>query len=152
MYTVSPIGCGSYNLVASHPDYAPQTKTNVAVNPQQPTTANFGEEESGSYMVLGTSCETDCTFAADDTIHSSCDGKNSCSFHDGISKAACDLSQPGWVRDYNETHYITCASGSPQPKIEIQASVSCESGTLVKVTSIVLYNGKPVKLVVAVCG
>ena len=150
-YLISLINCGSYNLVASHPSYASQTKSNVYVNPQQTTTANFGEE-SGSSLVLGTPCEADCTFADDNLIHASCDGRNGCTFYDNVSKAACDNSQPGWVRDYNSTHYVTCASGSPQLKIEIGASVSCESGTLVKVTRIVFYNGKPVKLVVAACG
>ena len=149
IYSIANINCGTYSLIASHQDYAPKTKSNVAVNPQQQTIVNFDGESS---LVLGTSCEPDCTFASDDIVHAACDGKNSCSFYDSTAKAACDNSQPGWVRDYNSTHYVTCASGSPQPKIEIQASVSCESGTLVKITRIVVYNGKPVKLVVAVCG
>lgn len=97
-------------------------------------------------------CENDCTFFDDSIVHAFCDGKNGCSFYDSISKEACDNSQPGWARDYNSTHYVTCAPGVPQPKVEIQASVSCESRTLVKVTRIVVYNGKPVQLVVAVCG
>jgi len=66
--------------------------------------------------------------------------------------AACDNAQPGWIRDYDVNNYVVCASGPLQPKLEIRASVSCESGTLVKVTRIVVYNGKPVKLVVATCG
>lgn len=144
-YAISTINCGTYNLIASHPDYAPQTKSNVVVNPQQQTIVDFS-------LALGTSCEADCTYASDNIIHAACDGKNGCTFYDAISKAACDNSQPGWVRDYNESHYVTCASGSPQPKVEIAASVSCSSGTLVKVTRIVVYNGKPVKLVVAACG
>ena len=151
-YTISPINCGTYNLVTSHQDYAPQTRFNFVVDPQQQETANFGGPGESNYLVLGTSCEQDCTFASDNIIHASCDGKNSCTFYDSISKAACDNSQPGWLREYNSTHYITCASGSPQPNIEIKASVSCSSGTLVKVTRIVVYNGKPVKLVVAACG
>ena len=151
-YLISPINCGTYNLVASHPDYAPQTKSNVAVSPQQQTTSNFGGPGESDSLVLGTSCEQDCTFAADNIIHASCDGKNGCAFYDSTAKAVCDNSQPGWVRDYNSSHYVTCASGSSQPKIEIQASVSCASGTLVKVTRIVVYNGKPVKLIVATCG
>ncbi len=143
-YTLSSVSCGSYNLIASHADYAPQTKT-AAVSPATQTTVDFS-------LALGTSCEADCTFAADETIHESCDGKNGCTFYDSVAKAACDNSKPGWARDYNETHYITCASGAPQPKVEIEASLSCESGTLVKVTRIVIYNGEPVKLVVAACG
>ncbi|MBI3034983.1 hypothetical protein HYY71_01550, partial [Candidatus Woesearchaeota archaeon] len=46
----------------------------------------------------------------------------------------------------------TCASGAPQLNVEIQSSVSCSSGTLVKMTRIVMYNGKPVRMVVAACG
>ena len=139
------LSCGDYSAVASHPDYAPQTRAGIFVPPRGQAFANIS-------MVLGTSCEQDCTYASDNIVHASCDGKNGCKFYDSISKAACDLSQPGWIRNYNSTHYIVCASGSPQPKIEIQASLSCSSGTLVKITRIVLYNGKPVKLVVATCG
>ncbi len=139
------INCGTYNLAISHPDYAPKTKSNVNVPPKQQVTADFN-------LVLGTSCESDCTFAADSIVHASCDGKNGCTFFDSTSKAACDNSKTGWFRDYNSTHFVTCASGSPQPKTEIQASVGCSSGTLVKVTRIVTYNGKPVKLVIATCG
>ena len=139
------VKCGTYSAAASHPDYAPQTKTNVIVPGRSNALVDFS-------MVLGTSCESDCTFAADNLVHASCDGKNGCTFYDSVSKAACDLSQPGWHRDYNSTHYVVCASGSPQPKIEIKAIVSCSSGTIVKVTRIVVYNGKPVRLVVAMCG
>ena len=147
IYNLTSVSCGTYNLVASHHDYITQTIGNVNISQQ--TTVNFEVENS---LVLGTSCEQDCTFAAGDIIHASCEGKNGCTFYDSIAKSVCDNSQPGWVRDYNATHYVICASGSPQPKIEIKASVSCASGTLVKITRIVVYNGKPVNLVVAVCG
>ena len=148
-YGINPINCGTYNLIASHPDYTPRTKINEILNPRQETISNF---EESSALATGTSCEQDCTFVYDNIIHASCDTINGCAFYDSVSKAACDYSQPGWVRDYNETHYVVCAPGAPQPKVEIQASISCESGTLVKVTRIVLYNGKPVKLIVAACG
>ena len=147
-YTMS-IHCGTYNLVVSHPDYVPQPINNIVVNPLQQIIVNF----EGRYaLVLGTSCEADCTLAFDNIVHASCDNRNGCTFYDSIAKSVCDNSQPGWVRDYSETHYVTCAPGPPLPKIELQASVSCESGTLVKVTRIVVYNGKPVKLIVATCG
>ncbi|MBI2653918.1 carboxypeptidase regulatory-like domain-containing protein [Candidatus Woesearchaeota archaeon] len=148
-YTLSSLNCGAYNLVASHPDYASKTKANIIVNPQQQTIANF---EGADALVPGTSCEADCTYAADNIVHAACDSQNSCTFYDDVSKLVCDNSQPGWVRDYNTSHYVTCAPGAPQPKVEISASTSCSSGTLVKVTRIVVYNGKPVKLVVAACG
>lgn len=148
-YIITGINCGTYNLVASHPDYVPKTKANIMIFPQQQAATNFSGSNS---LVLGSTCEQDCTTAADNIVHASCDGINSCTFYNSIAKLACDNSQPGWVRDYNVTHYITCASGTPQPKIEIEASVNCASGTLVKVTRIVVYNGKPVKLVIAACG
>ena len=140
-----PINCGTYDVIASHPDYGPGTKGNLIVQPSQQVTADFT-------LALGSSCESDCTFISDETVHASCDTKNGCSFYDDKTKEICDLSQPGWVRDYNESTYISCAEGSPQPKVEVEASVSCSSGTLVKVTRIVYYSGKPVKLVVAACG
>ena len=145
VYNITSNYCGNYNLVATHPNYVPQTQSNVIVNHKQQTTVNFT-------LYLGSSCEQDCTYVTDNIVHAACDGINGCSFYDNVSKAVCDNSQPGWVRDYNATHYVTCSSGAPQPKIEIQATVSCASGNLVKVTRIVVYNGKPVKLVVATCG
>ena len=103
-------------------------------------------------LLLGTSCEDDCTYASDSTIHASCEGRNGCDFYDNVTQIVCDLSQVGWIRDYNSSYYVICGEGIPKPKIESQASISCSSGTLVKVTRIVFYNGKPVKLVVATCG
>src|SRR3989338_5762017 len=147
-YSIASLSCDSYDLVASHQDYAPRTQA-FSLAPNQQLTINF---DGGNALVFGTSCEQDCTFAADNIIHASCDGKNGCAFYDSIAKAACDNSQPGWFRDYNETHYVAWASGAPKPKVEIEASLSCESGTRVKVTIIVIYTGEPVKLVVAACG
>ncbi|MEK6947276.1 MAG: hypothetical protein AABX32_06740, partial [Nanoarchaeota archaeon] len=137
------IGCGDYNVIAAHSIYAPQAKL-AFVPPRGDLSVNFT-------MVKGTSCESDCTYASDNLVHASCDGKNGCGFYDATAKAACDLSQPGWVRDYGSSSYVVCPSGSPQLKVEIQASLSCASGTIIKATRIVVYNGKPVKLVVAAC-
>lgn len=145
VFNITSITCGTYNLAAYHPDYVVQTQTNISVSQKQQTTADFS-------LFLGTSCEQDCTFFEDIIVHASCHGKNGCAFYDRTAQSACDNSQIGWVRDYNLTHYVTCPSGAPQPKIEIQAAVSCANGNLVKITRIVVYNGKPVKLVVATCG
>lgn len=143
-YNLAGVNCGSYSLSVLHPNYAPKTDS-ISLAPSQQATKDYT-------LVLGTSCEADCTYANDDIVHASCDGKNGCAFYDSTAKAACDNSQPGWARDYDASNYVTCASGSPQPTVTIQASVSCSSGTLVKVTRIVVYNGEPVKLVVATCG
>jgi len=56
------------------------------------------------------------------------------------------------MRDYDSNNYIVCAEGCPQQKVEIPADVTCEKGTLVKMIRIVTHNGKPVRLVVAMCG
>ena len=138
-----PINCGDYNVAASHSTYAPQIKI-VYAPPRTDTLVNFN-------LVPGTSCEFDCTYASDNLVHAACDGKSGCGFYNEIAKAACDLSQPGWVREYDAAQYVICPSGGPLPKVEVQASLSCASGTIIKVTRIVVYNGKPVKLVVAAC-
>lgn len=147
-YKFLSLNCGPYNLVVSAANFAPRTQyTNLT--PNTALTVNFNETNA---LALGTSCENDCTFVADNLIHASCDDSNGCSFFDATAKSVCDNAQPGWLRDYDANNYVVCASGPLQPKTQTQASVSCASGTLVKVTRIVLYNGKPVKLVVATCG
>ncbi|MEK6943287.1 MAG: carboxypeptidase-like regulatory domain-containing protein, partial [Nanoarchaeota archaeon] len=143
-YSIS-LNCGTYDLAVSHPSYAIQTKSGLALLGRQKLTQDFN-------MIVGTSCESDCTYVFDDIVHAECDGINGCSFSDPISRIACDKSKVGWLRDYNSTHYVLCPSGSPQPKVDIQASVNCASGTLIKSTSIVTYKGEPVKLVVVTCG
>ncbi len=98
------------------------------------------------------SCESDCTYYYDNIVHAACDGQNSCQFFDSISKSACDFSQPGWIRDYDSSNYVVCAGGAPQLKAVYEASIACDKEDIVKSTRIANYKGKPVKLVVAVCG
>ena len=138
------VNCGSYNVVASHSNYLPETKS-ANVPPLQTVTVDFT-------LTPGSPCESDCTWINDNTIHSECDGINGCTFWDPTARAACNNGQPGWIRSYNETHYIICSNNQPQPKVTVTASTTCSSGTLVKVVRIVIYNGRPVKLVVAACG
>lgn len=144
-YQINALKCGIYDVTASHSNYLPGTKANIQVFPQAQTNVDFT-------LLLGSSCETDCTFIADSIVHASCDGRNGCLFYNAQARQICDLSQPGWVRDYDANNYIVCGEGTPQPKVQSDSSVSCSSGTIIKVTRIVYYNGKPVKLVVAACG
>jgi hypothetical protein len=146
-YAITPINCGSYNLSASKAGYIPQARS-ISLAPKENKAENFN-------LVSGSDCNDDCTRGkpvSDGIVHAECDGLKGCNFCDNTAKAKCDKSQPGWIRDYDAEHYVECAEGCPQPKIEIKASVDCPSGTLVKVTRIAMYNGKPVKLVVATCG
>ncbi|HLG24756.1 MAG TPA: carboxypeptidase-like regulatory domain-containing protein [Candidatus Nanoarchaeia archaeon] len=145
VYNVTGLGCGTYTVVGSHPDYAPEIKQNIGVLPALGTIAFFR-------LASQASCEADCTTSSDNIVHSVCDGISGCSFCDAQSKAVCDNSQPGWLRDYNSTHYVVCAKGCPQPKVEVKANIACGKDNLVKVTSIAMYNGVPVKLIVATCG
>ncbi len=145
------ISCGMFNVIAAHKDYITQVKTNIIVNPQSYTNVDFE-------LVQGLSCESDCTLFDENIIRVDCESKNECKFCDIDAetnkrvKEVCSGSQPGWVEEYNATHYVTCPSGCPVPKEGVTATnVKCESGTLVKATRIVIYQGKPVKLVVAVC-
>ncbi|MBI2652314.1 carboxypeptidase regulatory-like domain-containing protein [Candidatus Woesearchaeota archaeon] len=149
-YIFTGVNCGAYNLVASYPNYVPKT-VSISLASGQQLIQDF-------VLTLGTTCERDCTFANDNIVHASCDGINGCSFCDispeihERAKTVCDNSQVGWIRDYDAANYVECPSGCPQVKTETQATVTCSSGTLVKMYRIITYNGKPVKLVVAVCG
>jgi len=142
------VQAGTYTVLASHSDYVSQGVPDQVLNPLATLTVDFT-------LVLGTTCEADCTYAGDNTIHSSCSGKNGCEFIDATAEAACDLAQPGWERVYDADNYIVC-SGSPigalKPKTETEATVTCEEENLVKLTKIVIYKGQPVNLVITVCG
>jgi hypothetical protein len=140
---------GTFNIMAEHIDYATVTKTGVVVNPTAQTTINFSGE---SAVAKADTCEADCTFPGSSVIHASCDGKNGCTFYNPQAAAACDNAQSGWQRDYSATQYVICPNGAPQAKSFEKANVECSSGTLAKTTSTVLYNGKPVKMVVVSCG
>ncbi|MBI1934972.1 carboxypeptidase regulatory-like domain-containing protein [Candidatus Woesearchaeota archaeon] len=61
VYSINQINCGNYTLTTSHTDYAPSFKS-AQVLPNQQLTADFS-------LVLGTSCEADCTFIADNIVH-----------------------------------------------------------------------------------
>ena len=103
-------------------------------------------------VLASTTCEADCTYDVDNTIHKECDGINDCNFFDETAKEVCDLAQPGWIRDYSETQEIECAEGIPKDKKEVKATVTCEKENLIKLTKLVTYKGKLVKLVVVTCG
>jgi len=156
--TTTTLGDGSFSLtsqfgdlivIASHPDFVSVTKPNQNLEPRGTITVDFTGPDA---LVEGTSCEDDCTFASDNIVHAACDLKNGCEFFDQQAALVCDNAQPGWIRDYSATQTIECAEGTPQTKIETKAVVTCEEENLIKLTKIVTYKGKPVKLVVVTCG
>jgi len=103
-------------------------------------------------LVEGSTCETDCTFVGDNIIHQECDGINGCAFFDATAKTVCNLAQPGWVRDYDINNVVVCAEGAPQAKVDVKATVTCDEENLIKLTKVVTYKGRLVKLVVVTCG
>jgi hypothetical protein len=171
-YEMNNILYGTYDLVASADGYVSSTETNIVLDENQ----NIHNVDFT--LVLGTTCEDDCTYASDNTIHRECDGidnsgadidgdgRTDCSFFkadltdDGqAAREACDLAQPGWIRDYinivncpEGNCEIECAEGTPQQKREVKAKITCEKENLIKMTKVVTYKGKLVKLVIVTCG
>ena len=139
---------GSYKIIASHPDYVSQV-IEITLEPRGTLTVDFTDNNA---LVEGTVCEDDCTYAGDNTIHKECNGINGCNFYDAQAALVCDLAQPGWIRDYSSTQQIQCPEGSPYDKVEVKATVTCAKENLIKTTQIVNYQGKLVKMIVAVCG
>jgi hypothetical protein len=142
-YQIEDVLCGNYDMTASASGYIPSTK-NVDLVPHE-SIVDFT-------LAPGETCEDDCTYAGSNTIHKECDGINGCSFCDERSKEVCDLAQPGWIREYDATHVVECAEGCPAEKQEVKASVTCEGENLIKVTKVVSYKGKLVRLIVITCG
>lgn len=139
---------GNHTVIASHPDYVSKAKP-VQVDPFEQAEVLFADGDS---LVIGSTCEPDCTYTGDNTVHKGCDQINSCNFYDAVAAQACDNAQPGWIRNYNETHVVQCAPGVPQEEIKVKATVTCEEENLIKSSQIVNYRGKLVNMVVVTCG
>jgi len=130
--TTDPVLCGDYNMVASASGYVSSTQTITLQPNEQLQNVNFN-------LILGSTCEDDCTYAGDNTVHQECDGINNCAFFDETAKTVCDLAQPGWIRDYDgpactepQGCVIECAEGTPQPKVEVKAKITCDEENLIK--------------------
>ena len=169
IYQINDVLCGTYNIIVSEPDHISSTKT-ITLAPKESKTVDFTGNDA---LVLGSTCEVDCTTAVDSIIHSECEGINGCAFYNedgtGIAKKACNFAQPGWLRDYVDTANcpeggciiegsetcvncsIECPDGIPQIKKETKASVTCELENLLKKTKVIVYKGKLVKLNIVTC-
>ncbi len=158
-YDITSLLCGTYNLIASAPGYLSRTRENVYLPPKTALTVNFNYESEtmNNALILASTCEADCTYAGDNTIHKECADINGCLFYkvsgdDTIAKQVCDLAQPGWERDYDADNVIVCPSGPLKPKSTAAAQVTCTEENLIKITKVVVYNGEPVNMVITVCG
>jgi len=147
------VDSGDYRIIASHPDYISQF-FDILVGSGEIIAVNFILESNAN-------CQADCTFIGDNLIHKECSRVNACSFIDTIAENACDLAQPGWQRTYDSTRFITCTCigicissdiGPLSNIVTTQAKITCEGENLIKLTKIVVYKGKPVNMVITVCG
>lgn len=143
----------TYNVIASDRSYLPKTITNIIIEPRAQVRVDF---IGANALFTGTTCLVDCTQAGDGLIHAACNGTivgdDRCLFYDAQAMSVCNLARPEWVRDYDETHIIVCAEGIPQPKIETPVNLQCTGENIVRITRVVYYRGRPVRMVVAVCG
>ena len=154
--------CGSYDMIASSAGYVSSTRT-VQLQP------NENKQNIDFTLTKGTTCESDCTYAGDNLIHKECQGINGCDLcnfgcafcNPSIASNSCDLTQPGWIRGYNDPAQsecqatgcvIECGQGCPIAKIETKSSVTCDKENLIKLTKLVTYKGKLAKLVIVACG
>jgi len=135
-------------MIVSEPDYISSTKT-ITLAPRESKTVDFTGSDA---LVLGTTCEDDCTYIGDNLVHRECNNINDCTFYDTTAMEVCNLAQPGWIRDYSDTQVIECAEGTPETKVTTKAEVTCELENLLKLTKIVVYKGKLVKLNIVTCG
>jgi len=144
-YGINNVLCGTVNLIASADGYISSVK-DVEILPKESITVNFLK------MIVGSTCETDCTYAGDNTVHKECSGISGCGFYDATTQEICNLAQPGWIRDYGGAQVVDCAEGIPREKTETDVSITCEEENIIKLTKIVNFRGKLVKMVVVMCG
>lgn len=139
------IPCGTFNIKVSAENFISGIKNDI-VTPA---------DDINFVLTSGLSCESDCTYAQDNTIHSECEGIDGCRFYDATAKQACNLAQPGWEVDYDEDKIVECPNGPVRERSTMQASgadAKCPKENLVKYSRIVNYKGKPVKIVTVICG
>lgn len=100
-------------------------------------------------------CKSDCSKTTDEipVCHADCDGNNGCSFTDENARKVCTdegsakNTSVGNIQSYSGTHKIICCEGSPYPNRKANVSI-LGTENVVRITRIVFWRGKFVKLVV----
>ena len=149
-YFIAPIGPKSYDFIASKASYSPTIQYAIPVSDAQITHLDFILGHGSSL------CEADCTYPTDSVCHKSCWGTNGCSFYsayDGDTRAAnvCDGQGKDFRVQYSPTDEIQCCAGAPYVVKKIKSSIEVANATHIsRVTRLVLYEGKFVKMIVTV--
>ena len=144
-----PSPTGSYYMDAFKLGYLSDVKT-VTIVPG-PNTVGF--------TLKNGSCNADCTDQFN-RCNKGCagqvfnDGTATCAFYDSAATDLCNGKLFGTQVIYNVstdfTYVLNCCEGAPYPLYRPDATVSGAMKNLVKYTRILLYQSRPVKLVVAV--
>ena len=104
---------------------------------------------------ISADCRPDCSKTTDEVpmCHADCDGNNGCSFTDENARKVCTdegsakNTSVGNIQSYSGTHKIICCEGSPYPNRKANVSI-LGTENVVRITRIVFWRGKFVKLVV----
>ncbi len=137
----------NYTLAATKPSYTPAIKK-LFIEGGKTTTVDF---------VLGhgpNDCLPDCTRESNDAVcDKTCQGTNGCNFYDSAAADACHDWKSGFRRPYGEGMEVQCCDGSPYQIRSVKPSQTKNNATVVaRVTRMVWYEGKFVKMVVDVFG
>jgi hypothetical protein len=140
----------TYDITITYPNYSPGVNFSVYVDFFGVTELNYTLRKEVS------TCNSQCTRGTSNVCDATCHGWNGCMFP---SKAVMDLCDPAGpdahttehTVDYNSTHEVRCCTGVPQPKVGLRKAVlNVNSENVVVVKRIVILNGKPVTMHVAV--
>ena len=93
-------------------------------------------------------CSNDCTFTSDNVCHAECAGLNGCSFYDSNVQSVCDGQTKDFTLDYPGGQLVQCCTAEPFTPQLVKAESQINATNVYRVTRIVSYRGKPVKLVV----
>ena len=138
--------CTSYVIIVSKGEYKATAADNFFIY--------AGQNNFNATIIIGGICQDDCTYDSDDRCHAACNGSiTGCMFYSKEAINICDTQKLGFVKDYNSSHSITCCENNPISNSEKkEAIVQCQTSDIVKVTKLARYQGKPVKVIIAVCG
>ncbi len=134
----------TYNLVFSRSPYTNTVSGAILVGP-------FENVQHDDTMGVGPSeCESDCTFASDNTCHPVCQGVNNCNFFDTTVMQLCNDQQKDFRFDYPGGEEVQCCTGVPYTPQEVPAEAEIDAANSVRVTRDVWYEGELIKLVIDV--
>ena len=144
-YFIRDVPAGTYDIIASKQGFKPGTQ-------------DFDFDATGvitiDFVLLtaGTECQQDCSKTSDEipVCHAECDGINGCTFHDKTTKEAC-ANPPrvtNAIESYNSTHKLLCCEGGPYKPKKATIKLPDDATHVVRITRIVFWRGRFVRMIV----